>query len=114
MLNILFKSHRVVSEVLAGMILGSGLYAESYKNNIWSLASTNLLGAVSQFGIVLFCFMIGLEADPSSFLKSRKIVFLTASNIFLLPLAASVGVISFSNTNFRNAISLEISPVNCS
>ena len=91
-LNRLFKSHRVVSEVLAGMILGSGLYAESYKNNIWSLASTNLLGAVSQFGIVLFCFMIGLEADPSSFLKSRKIVFLTASNVFLLPLAASVGV----------------------
>lgn len=91
-LHRLFKSPRVVSEVLAGMILGSGLNNLNYQESIWSLKSTNLLYTVSQFGIVLFVFVIGLELDASSLFKSRKTVFMTGLSVFLLPLFAAIGV----------------------
>jgi Kef-type K+ transport system membrane component KefB len=91
-LHRLFKSPIVVSEVLAGMILGSGLNDKTYTESIWSLESTKLLYTVSQFGIVLFVFVNGLELDASLLFKAKKTVVITGLAVFLLPLFAAIGV----------------------
>ena len=89
-----FKSPRVVSEVLAGIIVGrtSLFNVGFYQSAIWPQGSGRLFYTISQFGLILVFFMIGLELDPSSLFKLKKTVLLSSIFVFLLPFLSSFGV----------------------
>jgi Kef-type K+ transport system membrane component KefB len=57
----------VIAEIVAGIALGPSLLGRlfpSVSTSVFPPASIPALGAVSQFGLILFMFMIGLEFDP--------------------------------------------------
>lgn len=58
----------VIAEVIAGIVLGPSLLgwlAPSISAALFPPSSLGLLGIVSQIGLVLFMFLVGLELDPS-------------------------------------------------
>lgn len=77
----------VIGEILAGILLGPsllGLYFPELSNSIFPSESLNNLHFVSQIGLILFMFTIGLELDLR-FLKSKAreaVVIGNASAIF--------------------------------
>jgi Kef-type K+ transport system membrane component KefB/nucleotide-binding universal stress UspA family protein len=57
----------VIAEIVAGVVLGPslfGLVAPHAMAAIFPLASMGLLSLLSQVGLILFMFLIGLELDP--------------------------------------------------
>ena len=58
---------QVVGEMLAGIALGPsvlGAYAPSVSNALFPASSLGLLNALSQIGLLVFMFLVGLELDP--------------------------------------------------
>jgi Kef-type K+ transport system membrane component KefB len=58
---------QVVGEVVAGILLGPSLLgriAPQVLEFLFPAASTPYLGVLSQFGVILFMFLVGLELDP--------------------------------------------------
>jgi len=58
---------QVVGEMLAGIALGPsvlGTYAPSVSNTLFPASSLGLLNALSQIGLLVFMFLVGLELDP--------------------------------------------------
>lgn len=63
----------VIGEVLGGILLGPsllGLYAPSVYEFILPQAAAPFLGIISQLGIILYMFLVGLELDLSVLSKS--------------------------------------------
>lgn len=63
----------VIGEILAGIVLGPSLFGWISPQGMASLfppESINILGSISQLGLVFFMFVIGMELDLSS-LKSK-------------------------------------------
>src|SRR5262245_64663554 len=57
----------VIAEIVAGIALGPSLLgwlAPQVKEAIFPAESMGLLGAMSQVGLILFMFLVGLELDP--------------------------------------------------
>lgn len=62
------KQPMVIAEVVAGILLGPSLLgwvAPRVSATIFAPASLQLLGSVSQIGLLLFMFLVGLELDPA-------------------------------------------------
>lgn len=109
----------VVAEMIAGIVLGPsllGLLAPNIEAALFPPASLGVLGLLSQFGLILFMFLIGLETDLR-LLRGRgtqSVVISHASIIvpfvlgavlanFLDPALAVPGVASSSFTLFLGA-----------
>src|SRR5690349_6359897 len=58
----------VIAEIVAGIVLGPsllGLVAPDVTTALFPPPSLKLLGLMSQTGLVLFMFLVGLELDPT-------------------------------------------------
>lgn len=75
----------VVGEMAAGLLLGPsvlGHFAPAVMNGLFPTANTGPLYALSQVGLVLFMFMVGLEVQPKLLRGSAKsVVFASQASI---------------------------------
>ena len=81
---------RVVGEMTAGIVLGPsvlGTFFPSAFGHLFPASSLATLTALSQLGLLLFMFAVGLEVDLKTILKQRTAVVLISNASILAPLA---------------------------
>lgn len=81
---------RVVGEMAAGIVLGPsvlGIFVPSASVHLFPASSLPTLTALSQLGLLLFMFAVGLEVDIKLILKQRFAVVLTSNVSILAPFA---------------------------
>jgi len=86
---------RVVGEMTAGIVLGPSLLGRFFPAafaNIFPSDSLPVLTALSQIGLLLFMFAVGLEVDFKNIMKQRAVVVLTSNASILLPLLLGMGL----------------------
>ena len=84
------KQPMVIAEVVAGIVLGPSLLgwlAPSFSAAIFPAASLSLLGSVSQIGLILFMFLVGLELDPGLLRKGIHTSVVISHTSIVLPFA---------------------------
>ncbi|CCH60097.1 hypothetical protein TBLA_0C02920 [Henningerozyma blattae CBS 6284] len=83
------RQPRVISEVIAGVILGPTVFGQipNYTKTVFPSASIPGLNLVANLGIILFMFFLGLEVDIEFIKKHLK----TALSIGLITLAVPFG-----------------------
>ncbi|KAJ3268036.1 K(+)/H(+) antiporter [Borealophlyctis nickersoniae] len=85
---------RVIAEVIGGILLGPSALCRwgAFKANIFPAASLPKLSLISNFALIFFLFLVGLELDPQSLRKKAKqSAFISLTGI-ILPFASGVGV----------------------
>ncbi len=78
----------VIAEMLGGIVLGPSLLgwlAPALWAEIFTPQSIEVLGLVSQFGLILFMFLVGLELDSTHFTKRTASSMLIAQSGILAP-----------------------------
>lgn len=95
--NILFhkiRQPRVVAEVISGIILGPSILGQipGFNDAIFPEESIPFLSLVSNLGLVLFLFLVGLELDPKLILKRAKHALGISVAGLLVPFVFSCGV----------------------
>jgi Kef-type K+ transport system membrane component KefB len=86
---------RVVGEMTAGIVLGPSLLGRFFPaamDHIFPPSSLPTLTALSQLGLLLFMFVVGLEVDLRRVLKQSAAVVLISNLSILLPLALGIGL----------------------
>ncbi|OAQ27897.1 Sodium/hydrogen exchanger [Linnemannia elongata AG-77] len=96
-INILFNKIRqpkVVAEVISGIILGPSIMGQipGFNDTIFPKQSIPFLTLVSNLGLVLFLFLVGLELDPKLILKRAKHALGISVAGLLVPFVFSCGV----------------------
>jgi Kef-type K+ transport system membrane component KefB len=91
----LIRQPRVIGEMTAGIILGPSLFGRFFPDAftfVFPSSSMPALTVLSQLGLLLFMFVVGLEVDLKSILKQRAAVVLISNVSIVLPLALGVGL----------------------
>jgi Kef-type K+ transport system membrane component KefB len=86
---------RVVGEMTAGIFLGPSLFGRFLPDAfsfVFPPSSMPAITVLSQLGLLLFMFVVGLEVDLNRILKQRRSVVLISNVSILLPLALGVGL----------------------
>jgi Kef-type K+ transport system membrane component KefB len=86
---------RVVGEMAAGIALGPSLFGRFFPGAFaYVFPSSSLPGltVLSQLGLLLFMFVVGLEVDLGRILKQRTAVVLISNVSILLPLVSGVAL----------------------
>lgn len=86
---------RVVGEMTAGIILGPSLLGRLFPGAfayVFPASSIPALTILSQVGLLLFMFVVGLEVDLKRILQQRAAVVLISNVSILLPLMLGVGL----------------------
>ena len=84
---------RVMGEMLAGVVLGPsllGLVWPAAYAMMFPRGSVRFLNALSQVGLILFMFLVGLEVDLKGMRRQRGLVLLTAHAGIAIPLCLGV------------------------
>lgn len=99
----------VIGEIIAGIVLGPsliGLYFPEFSNALFPVKSLGNLQFLSQIGLILFMFMVGMELDLKT-LKNRahEAVVISHASI-IIPFALGMGLAfyiyqSFAPTNVQ-------------
>ncbi len=93
-LFIALKQPRVIGEIIGGILLGPsalGAVAPGVAAAILPASSLPFLSVISQIGILLFMFLIGLELDLSSLRRSGHAALLISHASILLPFLLGLG-----------------------
>jgi Kef-type K+ transport system membrane component KefB len=88
----------VIGEITAGIVLGPSVLGRFFPSAFsWVFPSSSLptLTALSQLGLLLFLFTIGLQVNFSHILKQRAAVVLVSNVSILLPLSLGLGLANF-------------------
>ena len=90
----LFGQPLVIAEMVAGIVLGPSLFGLLFPQAfaaLFPVTSLPVLKMLSQFGLVLFMFLVGLELDPSLLRGRRKASIAISHTSIALPFALGVG-----------------------
>ncbi|HZE26823.1 MAG TPA: cation:proton antiporter [Terriglobales bacterium] len=94
---------RVVGEMTAGIVLGPSLLGRFFPGafaHVFPSSSLPVLTALSQLGLLLFMFVVGLEVDLNRILKQRAAIVLISNFSIVLPLALGVGLATALHPQF--------------
>jgi Kef-type K+ transport system membrane component KefB len=89
-----FGQPLVIAEMVAGIVLGPSLFGLLFPHAfgaLFPITSLPVLKMLSQFGLVLFMFLVGLELDPSLLRGRRKASIIISHTSIALPFALGVG-----------------------
>ncbi|EPX71310.1 potassium ion/proton antiporter [Schizosaccharomyces octosporus yFS286] len=103
----ILQQPRVIAEVIGGILLGPTAFGRipGFLSHIFPDESLGPLNLVSNLGLVLYLFVIGMEVDMNVFISNYKVTTLVTLSSILFPFAAgsaiSVGLHQFTpNSNF--------------
>lgn len=93
----------VIGEIIAGIVLGPsliGLYFPEFSNALFPVKSLGNLQFLSQIGLILFMFMVGMELDLKTLKnKAHDAVVISHASI-IIPFAFGVGLAYFIYQTF--------------
>ena len=79
---------QVMGEMIAGILLGPSLLgwlAPGISIALFPPSSLGFLNALSQVGLLIFMFLVGLEVEPQTLREQRRLAFTTSYVSFLAP-----------------------------
>jgi len=85
----------VIGEIIAGLLLGPsflGWIAPSWYGRLFPAASLSALHGLSQIGLVLFMFLVGLRLDLSELKTFRRVAGLSAVLSIIVPFSAGLAL----------------------
>ena len=88
----------VIGEVVAGIILGPsilGLFFPSVNHFIFPAASLINLQLLSQIGLILFMFVVGMELEVSGIRKQAYGAFIVSQTSIIVPFVSGMGLAYF-------------------
>lgn len=86
---------RVIGEMTAGILLGPSVFGRFFPAAFHYVLPPSTFPAItvlSQVGLLLFMFVVGLEVDLADVLKQRAAIVLVSNVSVILPLALGVGL----------------------
>jgi Kef-type K+ transport system membrane component KefB len=93
----------VIGEIVAGIVLGPSLLGWLFPNLSAALFpenSLNNLSLLSQFGLILFMFMVGMELDINLIRNKVKDAMVVSNAGILIPFTLGIGLAYFIYANF--------------
>ncbi|XP_022764454.1 cation/H(+) antiporter 4-like [Durio zibethinus] len=96
---------RLISEVLAGLILGPtvlGRFFPKMSNTLFPQQSVKILATLTSFGYLFFMFLIGVKMDINLIIKSGKRDWTIGSIVIMFPLLIIVPVARYIAANVDN------------
>ncbi|KAG8833005.1 K(+)/H(+) antiporter [Serendipita sp. 399] len=96
------RQPRVISEVIAGVILGPSVLGRipNFSHTIFPPESLPYLTLTANIGLVLFLFLVGLETDTRVIRRNAKYSVFVAAGGMILPFSMGVGVASLVYKKF--------------
>src|SRR5688500_8875553 len=89
------RQPQVIGEMLAGILLGPSLFGllfpETFKA-VFPPHSIGYLNVLSNLGVVVFLFLIGLDLDPALLYKRGKAAAAISAASIALPFALGIGL----------------------
>lgn len=88
----------VIGEIIAGIVLGPsllGLYFPEFSDVLFPLASLGNLQFLSQIGLILFMFIIGMELDLKVLRNRAKDAIVISHASIVIPFALGIGLAYF-------------------
>ena len=84
----------VIGEILAGVVLGPSVlgYLPNFSSAIFPSSSLLVLGVVSQVGLILFMFFLGIELDEALFAKYWRSALPIATVAVVVPFGLGCGL----------------------
>ena len=91
------KQPAVIAEVIGGIILGPTFLSRfpAFKETVFPQDSLPKLQLVSEFGLILYLFLVGMELDPMMVVKTFKKSAVISVTGIVLPFSTGVGVSKF-------------------
>ena len=86
---------RVIGEMTAGILLGPSVFGRFFPgafHYVFPSSSFPAITVLSQLGLLLFMFVVGLEVDLTHIVKQRGAIVLVSNVSIVLPLALGVGL----------------------
>ena len=92
------RQPQVVGEMVAGIVLGPSLFgwlAPRVHKDLFPPDSVALLNTLSQFGVIFFLFLIGLELDPRLLRSRGRSAFVVSVTSIAFPFVLGAGLTVF-------------------